>query len=108
MAKKGHNEHVDNLKKQIVEAAAKIAQNEAARSSTNDDLAATYAALEALGIPRKPLKAVLAYMKLDENERRIYDTTYWLAREALGAPKQSDFFDLLKPKPEGDGEEDGD
>lgn len=101
MAKKGHNEHIENLKAEIVKAHAAVTKGENERSGLNDEITSEYAKLEALGLPKKAFKAVLAYLKLDENQRRAYDTAYKLCREALGAPIQADFFDLLKPK-EGD------
>lgn len=98
MAKKGHNEHIETLKKLIVEKTAEISRLDGERSEAGDGITAIYAAMEAQGLPKKAYKAVLGYMKLDENDRRAYDTAYKLIREALGAPIQADFFDLLQPK----------
>ncbi len=81
---KGHN--ISALKKQISEGVQAIKQHKADRKSSNGEIAAVRATLEANGIPKKVLAAVEVFTDLTPEEREGWDFAMEIAREAVGYP----------------------
>jgi uncharacterized protein (UPF0335 family) len=81
------------LKRDIKKAVNEIEGMKDRRSSINADKAAIIERLEAQGINRHALKAVMTYAQMDASGRKNYDLSTQLAREALNLPIQGDLFE---------------
>lgn len=102
----GHN--LTALKDEIKKGVDAILSAADVRAEANADLEAIRANLESKGIKRKALAMAISYSKMDEDQRRGFDTAYELVREAIGLPLQRDLFELVPPtKKEKKGKTDG-
>lgn len=71
-------------RKAIAEIVQSINQHKAARTSTNEEIAALRAKAETLGISKKALDAAMQYMNMDPEQRESFDLAYSIVREAIG------------------------
>jgi len=71
----------------------RVSAFKADRKSINDKISAAMGELEALGISKKAAQAVFALYALEEEEqRRMYDLSAAVCRNALQMPQQGDLF----------------
>ena len=98
------SKELSELKTLIRSAVERIRQFTDDRATSNADIAADVAALEAQGIHRKALKWAMTYAEWDDDTRAGFDAAYALVRESLGVPFEDQLFDAngqpnIKPKP---------
>jgi len=84
------------LQKMCAEAIKEIGVFETRRQEINAQIEKVRAELEAKGISRKALAAVMAVGKMNEDSMEGYDTSYLILRKSISLPLQSDMFDLGK------------
>lgn len=67
----------------------------AERSEVQADIQAAREAIVAMGIPKKAMDMAMAYMAMDEKQRKGFDAAYAMVRQAIGLPMQTDWVDQL-------------
>ncbi|WP_435310656.1 hypothetical protein [Primorskyibacter sedentarius] len=77
----------------ISECFDRIEQLKDERKQTQAEIQAAREEIVALGIPKKAFDMALAYSKMDEEQRKGFDTAYTLVRKAIGLPVQAELFD---------------
>ena len=93
------NPNIDEIRKAIEKAAAKIGDLKKQREAINQEIAAKIEALEALGVNRHAFRFAMKYWESNDATREGFDIGYQLSREALGVAIQGDMFqDLDKVK----------
>lgn len=85
--------NLTTLKREIKNAVGEIEAAAVRRQGANEDKAAIITKLEAKGINRHALKMMIRYLGFDDRQRKNFDESMMLVREAVGAPIQSDLFD---------------
>ena len=86
-------DNIDKIKDQIKEAYDRIIELIDDRNETQASIGEQRAKLKALGINKKAFDDCRAYMGMDAEERRSFDISYALIRQALSAPMQMELFD---------------
>jgi len=76
------------LKKQCADAINEIDKHVDSRSEINAKVQAIRETLQAAGIPKKALDAVMSVRKLDDDELHAFDVAYSIVRDSIGKPVQ--------------------
>jgi hypothetical protein len=85
-------EGIAQLENSIREKVENIKNLQAERSGINGMVTAEMDSLKSKGLNKKGLRMALAYLDLNEKDRRDFDLTYKTVRAALGDPIQIDLF----------------
>lgn len=83
--------NLTKFKEDIRAGANKIVALEKKRAGINADIGAVRKNLQAAGLHPKALAAMLAYFKMDDQQRDGFDEGYLISREAIGLPVQGAF-----------------
>ena len=98
------------LKGDVKAAVLVIVARKAERDEISADIRATKKALAAKGITTRALNRAIQDYETESGDngalkRRADDEAYWIAREAMGLPSQTDFFEAGPGKGNGAGAE---
>lgn len=88
----GHN--IEGFHSEIREVHEEIIALEKQRKQINEKLGELRSRLETKGLIRKGQAAALSYFKLSPDDRKAFDNTYVLYREAVGLPLKGAQLDL--------------
>lgn len=91
-AQLGHN--ITGLHDQIKNANERILGLEKQRKAINEEIASIRSDLETKGLTRKGQAAALTYFKLSPDDKKSFDNTYIMYREAVGVPVKGAQLDL--------------
>jgi uncharacterized protein (UPF0335 family) len=101
----GHN--INGLHAQIKDANARILELEKKRKSINEEIASIRSDLETKGLTRKGQAAALTYFKLSPDDKKSFDNTYIMYRDAVGVPVKGAQLDLPGVAPAANADEKG-
>lgn len=94
----GHN--IDGFHSEIREVHEEILALEKQRKQINEKLGELRSRLETKGLIRKGQAAALSYFKLSPEDRKAFDNTYVLYREAVGLPLKGAQLDFPMEAPQ--------
>lgn len=77
----------------INDAIREIDERKENRKEINTGITSIYARVAKKGVSKKALKAVLAFLELNESDRAIFDKSYEAIRKAVGKPIQLTLFE---------------
>lgn len=91
-------DNIDKLKRDIKAIFAKMDGAVDKRNAAQAVLGELRAKLKELGISKKAAAVCRSYMQMDEDERRVFDFSLAVCREAMGTPLQHDMLKMLDPE----------
>tara|TARA_Y100000034_G_C6768191_1_gene342558 strand:+ start:404 stop:751 length:348 start_codon:yes stop_codon:yes gene_type:complete len=84
--------NIGAVKKEIAELADQVIALRISRGEINAEIAAKRARVEELGIKKRAFDYAVKYKEMDIDQRRELDTSYAIAREAVGVPIEAGLF----------------
>lgn len=92
-ARDSSQEDLQEKLNRIEESFNRIDQLKNNRAEIQAEIQAAREQIVALGIPKKAFDMACAYSKMDEDQRKGFDTAYAIVRRAIGLPIQADLFE---------------